>query len=1004
MKNTKINLRKVTAMTLMLLMLSSAAVLANGNTVNAQTTGIPSDMLQYEWPQCAVDASRSNFNSGPGPTTSNIEWRTEIPYLARPDPVAFSGMVFVQDSPPTGVVSTYALNAATGDIVYKVEGASGSVAKLDDTYMLIGSNCYEIADGSLVWQGPSGFSPSQNQMTGMGYVSELKMVFSSGRGWSLANLAQPPTLLWDRTTEPDYGAYGAETENIYGNGVLVYKTEYNYIVGVDAETGKTQWTTAIPSMGFWSYGASVIDGVLGHGDLNGNFYGWDITTGELLWTYTPGTYYNEWACASGAAYGMFYEKNQDTYLYAINATTGELVWKYKGPGVSYSNSLSIAGGKVYAQTGENQYVDFATGEPGYSEFACLDAFTGEIIWTEPWENNPPNSQQCIAYGKLFIAPTMSTYHPGVHVYGFTEGSLSEIWCVGDTPKDWSMFLSDPENSGVGDGPTNLVLNWKTSTGCILLSPAIVNGVVYAGSFDGNIYAFNANTGEQKWSYATGKIGFSSTPAVANGKLYTGADNGKVYCLNAETGTELWAADVGGIPMPAVSIVGLSAAGSPTVVGDRVYVAAANKLIYCLNADSGAVIWSYNATGDVSATTPTVVDGAVYLGANGGFTEGGFHVIKLNAATGAEIFNVVLPGYVGGTFGSYMSSNIITPVTVGGGIVFARGQYRYNYALNATTGETIWMIDGKYNVGFPGQAQGNKQCAPMLYRGGVVYFQDYYGITAVDAFNGTELWHTYLSRETTSPGLSYSFGRIYTVNEAGALYVLDASTGEKLSYYQFEHTSLKSVPTPYNGSLYVCCADYNLYCFEEAPTTQATGSALPTLTSVSVAPKFQTSGSAVLFEGTVLADSMGTQAGIPVEVHLTAIDPNNNFQDIAVVTSDDAGFFCTTWTPPVPGPYVVTACFEGDQYFMPSTAKAAFVVTEESAAANAVVSPTPIPETPTSAVPTPTPVQSVSPSPLPSEAPQPSTSAVTPIWTYAAIAAAVIVILAAAAVLALRKHT
>jgi outer membrane protein assembly factor BamB len=89
-----------------------------------------------------------------------------------------------------------------------------------------------------------------------------------------------------------------------------------------------------------------------------------------------------------------------------------------------------------------------------------------------------------------------------------------------------MFLSDPENSGFGDGPTNLALKWKASTGCILLSPAIVNGVIYAGAFDGNIYAFNANTGEQKWSYTTGKIGFSSTPAVVNGKLYTGADNGK----------------------------------------------------------------------------------------------------------------------------------------------------------------------------------------------------------------------------------------------------------------------------------------------------------------------------------------------------------------------------------------------------------------------------------------------------------------------------------------------
>jgi outer membrane protein assembly factor BamB len=996
-------IRKFLVSLLILLMVFSALAIFSSNelitTVTAQTTTIPSNLLQYEWPQIAVDASRSNFNPGPCPTTPYIEWRAEIPYLAQPNPVAFSGMIFAQDSPPTGAASTYALDAATGDIIYKIEGASGTIAKIDATYMLIGTKCYKIADGSLVWTGPSGFSPSQNQMTGMGYVSELKMVFSGGRGWSLANPAQPPTSLWNRATEPDYGAYGAETETIYGNDVLVYKTVYNYIIGVDAETGKTLWTNTIPSLGWWSYGASVIDGVFGHGDLNGNFYGWNITTGELLWTYNPGTYYNEWACASGAAYGMFYEKNQDTYTYAINATTGELVWKYKGPGVSYSNSLMIAGGKVYAQTGENQYADFATGEPGHSEFACLDAYTGEVIWIEPWENGPPNSQQCIAYGKLFIAPTVSTFHLGVHVYSQTEGALSEIWCIGDKPEDWSMFLSDPENSGFGDGPTNLELNWKAPTGAILLSPAIVDGVVYAGSLNGNIYAFNANTGAQKWSYSIGDIGFSSTPAVVNGKLYTGADNGKVYCLNAETGTKLWEADAGGVQMPAISLVGLSAAGSPTVVGDRVYVAAANKLLYCLNAVSGAVIWSYNATGDLSAITPTVVDGAVYLGANGVGTEGGFHVMKLNAVTGAEIFNVVLRGFSGG-FAVYMSGNTITSVTVGGGIVFARGQYRYNYALNATTGEVIWMIDGKYNVGYPGQAQGNKQCSPMLYKYGVVYFQDYYGITAVNALDGTELWHTYLSRETHSPGLSYSYGRIYTVNEAGGLYVLDALSGEKLSFYQFEHTSLKSVPTPYNGSLYVCCADYNLYCFEEAPATQATGPALPTLMTVSVAPKFQTLGSAVLFEGTVDVQAVDSQSGIPVEVHLTAFDPNGNTQDVDTVVSDDSGFFCITWTPPVPGPYVVTARFEGDQYFMSSAGKAAFIVTE-AAAANTVVSPTPTPaETPAPAVPTPTPVQSVLPSP--SVAPSPASADMTTIYIAIAAIVVIIALIAAAGVLRRRK--
>ncbi len=98
-----------------------------------------------------------------------------------------------------------------------------------------------------------------------------------------------------------------------------------------------------------------------------------------------------------SAYGMVYEHNQDTYVYAINADTGELVWRAKGPGIGYSNTLSIADGKVYVQMGEYQYRDFETGEYAYPEYNCYDAYTGELIWTFPMENNAPfNSQvHCI---------------------------------------------------------------------------------------------------------------------------------------------------------------------------------------------------------------------------------------------------------------------------------------------------------------------------------------------------------------------------------------------------------------------------------------------------------------------------------------------------------------------------------------------------------------------------------------------------------------------------------
>ena len=986
----------VTIMVLALLVISSTFLVFSNSETTIVKASIPSTMLQYEWPQSAVDSSRSNFNSGPGPTTPYIEWRTEIPYLTGFQPVAFNGMVFVEDA----LGSTYALDAATGKVVYTI-AASGSIAKIDGTYMLIGSRCYRIADGSLVWTGPSGFSHSTNAMSGIGYTTELKMLISGSRAWSLANPAQPPTLLWDRATESDYGAYGSETAINCGSGIVVYSTVYNYIRGVDAQTGKTLWTTAT-TVSDWVYGASVIDGVFGRGDLSGTFYGWNITTGELMWTYNPGTFYNEFASSSGAAYGMFYEKNEDTHVYAINATTGELVWKYKGPGIAYSNTLSIADGKVYAMTGENQYVDFDTGEPGHSEFACLDAFTGEVIWTEPWENGPPFNYQCNAYGKLFIVPTQSHYNPGIFIY--RENPRGEVWCIGDTPKDWSMFLGDAENSGFGDGPTNLALKWKTQTGGVVCSPALVNGVAYVESWDGNIYAFNADTGKQIWNYSIGMIGMGSMPAVVNGKLYTGADDGNVYCLDAATGAKQWEANAGGVKVLAGNVLAPTGIGSPTVVGDRVYVAAANRRLYCFNALSGAVIWTYNATGDIEKMTPTVVDDEVYFGANGVTGDAGPHVIKLNATTGEEIFNVVVPGF---TSSFYFPLNTPAPVTLGGDLVFARCHFRYNYALNATTGEIVWMVDARYNPGTPGQAQGNQQSAPMLYKYGIVYMTDFYGITALNALDGSELWHTYLSRENSSPGLSYSYGRVYTVNEAGGLYVLEALTGEKLSFYQLGHTTLKSVPTPYNGSLYLGSRDWNLYCFEEAPPQPFHGG-LPTSTSVAVAPKIQALGATVLFEGKVLAQSMDTQTGIPVKVHLTAIDPNNNYQDIANATCNERGFYSAMWIPPVPGLYVVTAKFEGDQFFLPSAEDTAFVVSEASTAAQSI-EPEPVASSPAPAEPTPsTPVtkELAAPEPTEPEAAEPAATTEAPLVTTETAIIAVVAVACAIGVVsfwALKKR-
>jgi len=65
---------------------------------------------------------------------------------------------------------------------------------------------------------------------------------------------------------------------------------------------------------------------------------------------------------------------------------------------------------------------------------------------------------------------------------------------------------------------------------------VVNGVVYVGTTDHNVYALKASTGAKLWSYTTGNEVISS-PAVANGVVYVGSADGKVYAFGLKKSTK-----------------------------------------------------------------------------------------------------------------------------------------------------------------------------------------------------------------------------------------------------------------------------------------------------------------------------------------------------------------------------------------------------------------------------------------------------------------------------------
>ncbi len=78
--------------------------------------------------------------------------------------------------------------------------------------------------------------------------------------------------------------------------------------------------------------------------------------------------------------------------------------------------------------------------------------------------------------------------------------LSGCTKPGDHAKG-AMFRANLQRTGVYNtkGIHQLTeLKWKFKTEDVDSSPAIADGVVYFGSFDGNLYAVDIKTGQEKW--------------------------------------------------------------------------------------------------------------------------------------------------------------------------------------------------------------------------------------------------------------------------------------------------------------------------------------------------------------------------------------------------------------------------------------------------------------------------------------------------------------------------
>lgn len=133
---------------------------------------------------------------------------------------------------------------------------------------------------------------------------------------------------------------------------------------------------------------------------------------------------------------------------------------------------------------------------------------------------------------------------------------------------------------------NKSVNWKTETGnSIYFSPVTVKNNLVIGTIEGNLLGFDTQSGKQKWTIPVGGV-LVGSPIAENNKVYT-ASSTAFICADAVSGKVIWQNN---LPLS-------YSQGTPLIQGDKIIFGVWDSYVYCLDKNTGNLIWKWNNGND-----------------------------------------------------------------------------------------------------------------------------------------------------------------------------------------------------------------------------------------------------------------------------------------------------------------------------------------------------------------------------------------------------------------------
>ena len=319
---------------------------------------------------------------------------------------------------------------------------------------------------------------------------------------------------------------------VISGDILYFGSDSGQVYAVSVTSGEELWNFTASSE-IWATPLVVGDRLF-VGSMDSNMYALNRHNGSLLWRFTT----NDSVVSSAKYYnGILVFSSYDGYVYFLNATTGlKTVPPYQTSGQIWGSPAIVDGTAIVASNDGNVSRIWVDSGTKVWNFTLPAEYSGFVKYSSP----------SVASGRVFIGSNDRSVYSldlgsGHLVWKFTTGNFvyatpgvhgSKVFVHSTDGYLYALPFDDPNHDG--NISTSEVL-WRFRTydgsgGEGGSSPAIADGKVIVASRTGRIYCIDEQTGAEVWSYGVSvanRPSFSS-PAVIDGMVFAGLADGAMY--------------------------------------------------------------------------------------------------------------------------------------------------------------------------------------------------------------------------------------------------------------------------------------------------------------------------------------------------------------------------------------------------------------------------------------------------------------------------------------------